>query len=94
MPMESSTECRSIRMPLARSIVARRPNAPSRSWYSAKRRRTMSMELCQSFASASVMYAKMPRFDASLTNSGSGAWMSTITGQADSCTIFSISSRA
>ena len=48
------------------------------------------MELCQSFASASVMYAKMPRFDASLTNSGSGAWMSTITGQADSCTIFSI----
>jgi hypothetical protein len=34
---------------------ARRPNAPSRSWYSAKRRSTMSIELCQSFASASVM---------------------------------------
>ena len=33
---------RSIRMPLARSITARRPNAPSRLWYSAKRRRAIS----------------------------------------------------
>ena len=39
----SSTEWRSMRIPLARSIVARRPKAPSRSWNSAKRRRTMSM---------------------------------------------------
>ena len=36
-------------------MIARRPNAPSRSWYSVKRRSTMSIELCQSFASASVM---------------------------------------
>jgi hypothetical protein len=30
-------------MPFARSVIARRPKAPSRSWYSAKRRRTMSI---------------------------------------------------
>src|SRR4051794_8507582 len=51
----SSTEWRSIRMPFARSVMARRPKAPSRSWYSVKRRNTMSIELCQSCASASVM---------------------------------------
>src|SRR5207248_8507690 len=51
----SSTEWRSMRMPFARSVTARRPKAPSRSWYSVKRRKTMSIELCQSFASASVM---------------------------------------
>jgi hypothetical protein len=44
-----------VRMPFARSVTARRPKAPSRSWYSLKRRNTMSIELCQSFASASVM---------------------------------------
>ena len=44
----SSTEWRSIRMPLVRSATARRPKAPSMSWYSAKRRSTMSIELCQS----------------------------------------------
>ena len=37
-----------MRMPFARSVIARRPKAPSRSWYSAKRRSTMSIELCQS----------------------------------------------
>src|SRR4030095_7976767 len=51
----SSTECRSMRIPFARSVTARRPKAPSRSVYSAKRRRTMSIELCQSVESASVM---------------------------------------
>ena len=61
---------RSIRMPLARSVSARRPNAPSRSWYSAKRRSTMSIELCQSSTSASLMWAKTPRLDASLTKLG------------------------
>ena len=62
---------RSIRMPLARSMVARRPNAPSRRWYSAKRRRTMSIELCQSSTSASLMWAKTPRLEASFRKSGS-----------------------
>ena len=52
---DSSTEWRSIKIPFARSVTARRPNAPSRSWNSAKRRSTMSIELCQSNASASVM---------------------------------------
>ena len=37
-----------MRMPFARSVMARRPKAPSRSWYSVKRRSTMSIELCQS----------------------------------------------
>jgi hypothetical protein len=36
----------------------------------------------------------MPRLEASFTNAGSGAWMRTITGQAASCTIFSIRVRA
>src|SRR4051794_36049460 len=79
-----------MRMPLARSISARRPNAPSRSWYSANRRSTMSIELCQSSTSASVMCAKTPRLEASLTNPGSGAWISAITGQVASRTILSI----
>jgi hypothetical protein len=51
----SSTEWRSIRIPFARSVTARRPKAPSRSWYSVKRRSTMSIELCQSLAAESVM---------------------------------------
>ena len=66
----SSMAWRSIRMPLARSIRARRPNAPWRSWYSAKRRSTMSIALCQSSTSASLMWAKTPRLDASLMNPG------------------------
>ena len=70
----SLTEWRSIGMPLARSVMARRPNAPSRLWYSASRRSTMSIELCQSSVSASVMQAKTPRLEASLTKSASGAW--------------------
>src|SRR5437763_1978672 len=36
----------------------------------------------------------MPRFDASLTKAGSGAWMRRITGHAASCTISSIRARA
>jgi hypothetical protein len=52
---DSSTQWRSMRMPFARSVTARRPKAPSRSWYSVERRKTMSIELCQSLASASVM---------------------------------------
>jgi hypothetical protein len=48
----------------------------------------MWIELCQSSTSASEMWAKTPRLDASLTKSGSGAWSRTITGQAASLTIF------
>jgi len=72
-----------MRIPLARSVTDRRPKAPSKSWYSLKRRSTMSIELCQSSTSASLMCAKTPRFDASRTNSGSRAWRSTITGRHD-----------
>ena len=46
----------------------------------------MSIELCQSRASPSVMYAKTPRLAASLMNQGSGAWMITMTGHAASLT--------
>ncbi len=41
--VDSSIEWRSMRMPFARSVTARRPKAPSRSWYSVKRRNTMSI---------------------------------------------------
>jgi hypothetical protein len=41
-------------------------------------------------SSASVMWAETPGLEASLTKAGSGAWSRTITGQAASCTIFSI----
>ena len=44
----SSTEWRSMRMHFARSVTALRPKAPSRSWYSAKRRSTMSIYHCLS----------------------------------------------
>ena len=47
----SSMSWRSIRIPFARSVTALRPNAPSRAWYSAKRRRTMSIALCISCGS-------------------------------------------
>jgi hypothetical protein len=43
-------------------VVERRLNAPSRSRKSAKRRRTISIEFCHSWASPSVTYAKTPRF--------------------------------
>ena len=52
---------------LARSMTARRPKAPSRLWKSAKRRRTMSIALWIFAESPSVMYAKIPRFAASVT---------------------------
>jgi hypothetical protein len=39
----------------ARSVTARRPNAPSTSWYSAELRSTMAMALCHSSTSVSVM---------------------------------------
>jgi len=68
----SSMPWRSMSIPLARSVRARRPKAPWRSWYSAKRLSTMSMALCQSSTSASLMCAKTPRLDASLMNSGRG----------------------
>src|SRR6186997_999848 len=48
----SSRSCRSMRMPFARSVTARRAKAPSRSWYSAKRCKTMSMALCISSGSS------------------------------------------
>ena len=41
----ASMPCCSIKIPLACSIVARRLNAPSRTWYSAKRRSATSIEL-------------------------------------------------
>ena len=61
-------EWRSIRIPLARSITARRPNAPSRFWNSANRRSTISIESCSCCGLVSVMYANTPRLAASLTN--------------------------
>src|ERR687893_293688 len=80
-------------MPFARSVTARRPNAPSRSWYSANRRSTMSIALCQSSTSASVMQAKMPRFDASLTKAGSGACMARAPAEADQRDVGSLPGR-
>jgi hypothetical protein len=70
------------------------PKAPSRSWYSAKRRSTMSIELCQSSTSVSLMWANTPRLDASLMKEGSGVCSKTITGQAASRTVLSISPSA
>ena len=46
---------RAIRMPFACSITARRPNAPCRLWYSAKRCRVMSIALCSSSGVVSTM---------------------------------------
>jgi hypothetical protein len=43
-----------LRMPLARSVTARRENAPSRLWYSANRRSTMSIELSSSRGSSTL----------------------------------------
>jgi hypothetical protein len=51
------------------------------------RRSTMSIALCQSSTSASLMWANTPRLDASSTNLWSGEWSRTITGQAASRTI-------
>jgi hypothetical protein len=51
----------------------------------------MSIELCQSSTSASLMWAKTPRLDASLMKWGSRACRSTMTGQAASRAILSIS---
>ena len=51
----SSILCRSMRMPLARSVWARRPKALCRLWYSANRRRVMSSALCSSSGVLSTM---------------------------------------
>lgn len=56
-------------------------------WYSAKRRKTISMALCSSEGSPLVIETKFPRFAASVTKTGSSTWSSAITGQAASRTI-------
>ena len=54
----------------------------------------MSIELCQSSTSSSLICANTPRLDASLMNCGSRACSNTITGHAASRTILSIKSNA
>jgi hypothetical protein len=48
-------------MPLARSVIARRPNAPARPWYSANRDRTTSSELCNADASRPSVMTRRSR---------------------------------